>query len=128
MVGFASGDVAQAPTNQALMANYDIVGVYFGAYNGPSWDAWRRDIWAQILAHYRAGRLRPFAIGRPHRSGRRRGRCRGRPGREAYDRSGGAGTRGLRSLTGGRCQGRDSGTRSTAIIEDWRTRMTGESA
>ena len=60
VVGFASGDVAQAPTNQALMANYDIVGVYFGAYNGPSWDAWRRDIWAQILDHYRARRLRPL--------------------------------------------------------------------
>jgi NADPH2:quinone reductase len=60
VVGFASGDVAQAPTNQTLMANYDIVGVYFGAYNGPSSAAWRRDIWAQILDHYRAGRLRPL--------------------------------------------------------------------
>jgi NADPH:quinone reductase-like Zn-dependent oxidoreductase len=42
------------------MANYDIVGVYFGAYSGPSSDGWRRDIWAQILGHYRAGRLRPL--------------------------------------------------------------------
>jgi NADPH2:quinone reductase len=60
VVGFASGDVAQAPTNQTLMANYDIVGVYFGAYNGPESEAWRREIWADILEHYRAGRLRPL--------------------------------------------------------------------
>lgn len=60
VVGFASGDVAQAPTNQTLMANYDIVGVYFGAYGAPSFDGWRRDIWAEILDHYRAWRLRPL--------------------------------------------------------------------
>jgi NADPH2:quinone reductase len=60
VVGFASGDVAQAPTNQTLMANYDIRGVYFGAYSGPEWNGWRRDIWAEILDHFRAGRLRPL--------------------------------------------------------------------
>ena len=60
VVGFASGDVARAPTNQTLMANYDIVGVYYGAYGGPESAAWRAEIWTQILGHYRAGRLRPL--------------------------------------------------------------------
>ncbi len=60
VVGFASGDVAEVRTNQVLMANYDVVGVYFGAYNQPDSDAWRRQIWAEILGHHRAGRLRPL--------------------------------------------------------------------
>jgi NADPH:quinone reductase len=60
VVGFASGDVAQAPTNQALMANYDIVGVYFGAYSGPESGAWRQQIWAEVLDHFRGGRVRPL--------------------------------------------------------------------
>jgi NADPH2:quinone reductase len=60
VVGFASGDVAQAPTNQTLMANYDVVGVYFGAYNQPEFNPWRQQIWDEVLNHYRAGRLWPL--------------------------------------------------------------------
>jgi len=59
VVGFASGELAQAPTNHALYRNYDIVGVYFGAYGCPEDAGWRQDIWRQTLEGIRAGALRP---------------------------------------------------------------------
>lgn len=59
VVGFASGELADTPTNHALYKNYDVVGVYFGAYAGQRDAAWRADIWQQTLAGHRAGALRP---------------------------------------------------------------------
>ncbi len=63
VVGFASGELADTPTNHALYKNYDVVGVYFGAYSGPADAGWRAGIWRQTLASQRAGELRPV-IGR----------------------------------------------------------------
>ena len=59
VIGFAGGDLANAPTNHALYRNYDIVGVYFGGYSGPEDAGWRAEVWQQILRGVRGGRLRP---------------------------------------------------------------------
>ena len=59
VVGFASGELADLPTNHALYRNYDVVGVYFGGYSGPEDAGYRRDMWAELLDHARAGRIRP---------------------------------------------------------------------
>lgn len=60
VIGFAGGELADAPTNHALYRNYDIVGVYFGGYSGPDDVTWRHEIWESVLAHFRGGRLRPL--------------------------------------------------------------------
>ena len=59
VVGFASGELADLPTNHALYRNYDVVGVYFGGYSGPEDAGYRRDMWEELLDHARAGRIRP---------------------------------------------------------------------
>ncbi|HEX4431396.1 MAG TPA: NADPH:quinone oxidoreductase family protein [Frankiaceae bacterium] len=59
VVGFASGELADLPTNHALYRNYDVVGVYFGGYSGPEDAGYRREMWEELLGYARAGRIRP---------------------------------------------------------------------
>ena len=59
VVGFASGELADLPTNHALYRNYDVVGVYFGGYSGPEDAGYRRDMWEELLGYARDGRIRP---------------------------------------------------------------------
>lgn len=53
VIGFAGGRIADAPTNHALVKNYDVVGVHWAAYRtrGPALvDAWQRELealWAR---------------------------------------------------------------------------------
>jgi NADPH2:quinone reductase len=59
VVGFASGELADMPTNHALYRNYDVVGVYFGGYSGPEDAGYRADMWEELLGYARDGRIRP---------------------------------------------------------------------
>jgi NADPH2:quinone reductase len=59
IVGFASGELADLPTNHALYRNYDVVGVYAGGYSGPQDADYRREMWQELLGYARAGRIRP---------------------------------------------------------------------
>jgi NADPH2:quinone reductase len=59
IIGFASGELADLPTNHALYRNYDVVGVYFGGYSGPEDAGYRRDMWEELLGYARDGRIRP---------------------------------------------------------------------
>jgi NADPH:quinone reductase len=59
VVGFASGELADLPTNHALYRNYDVVGVYFGGYSSPEDAGYRRDMWEELLGYARDGRIRP---------------------------------------------------------------------
>jgi NADPH:quinone reductase len=58
IVGFASGELADLPTNHALYRNYDVVGVYFGGYSGPEDAGYRREMWEELLGYARDGRIR----------------------------------------------------------------------
>lgn len=55
VIGFAGGRIADAPTNHALVKNYDVVGVHWAAYRTRSPElvqAWQRELerlWAQRL-------------------------------------------------------------------------------
>ncbi len=59
IVGFASGELADLPTNHALYRNYDVVGVYFGGYSGPEDAGYRREMWQELLGYARDGLIRP---------------------------------------------------------------------
>jgi NADPH2:quinone reductase len=59
VVGFASGELVDTPTNHALYRNYDVVGVYFGGYSGPQDAGYRREMWEELLGYARDGRIRP---------------------------------------------------------------------
>jgi NADPH2:quinone reductase len=59
VIGFASGEIADAPTNHALMRSYDIIGVYFGSYAGPEDKGFREQMWTDILTGFRNGQLKP---------------------------------------------------------------------
>jgi NADPH2:quinone reductase len=59
VVGFASGELADLPTNHALYRNYDVVGVYAGGYSGPQDAGYRREMWEELLGFARDGRIRP---------------------------------------------------------------------
>jgi NADPH2:quinone reductase len=59
VIGFASGDIADLPTNHALMRSYDVIGVYFGSYAGPEDQPYREQIWSDVIAGYRSGQFRP---------------------------------------------------------------------
>ena len=63
VIGFAGGRIADAPTNHALVKNYDVVGVHWAAYRtrAPSWSwRWRRRARGAVGAasHRPAGRRR----------------------------------------------------------------------
>jgi NADPH:quinone reductase len=59
VIGFASGEVPSYPANHVLVKNYSVVGLHWGAYA----DHGRRDVvedaHADLIAHYRAGTVRP---------------------------------------------------------------------
>ena len=60
VVGFASGDIAQLPTNDALLKNYSVVGVHMGAYH--TTDEGREfvhELYDELLQWYREGKIRP---------------------------------------------------------------------
>lgn len=58
VIGFAGGDIPQLPVNLALVKNFSVVGLYWGAY------AKRRpqvivQSWQQLLGWFALGKLRP---------------------------------------------------------------------
>ncbi len=59
VVGFASGELADLPTNHALYRNYDVIGVYAGGYSGAEDARYRREMWEELLGYARDGRIRP---------------------------------------------------------------------
>jgi NADPH2:quinone reductase len=59
IIGFASGELADLPTNHALYRNYDVVGVYFGGYSSPEDAGYRREMWQELLGYAKAGQIRP---------------------------------------------------------------------
>ena len=62
VVGFASGQIPQAPANLPLLKGADIVGVFWGAFCRQEPEENRRNF-AELFALHAAGRLRPH-IGR----------------------------------------------------------------
>ena len=47
VIGFAGGRIADAPTNHALVKNYDVIGVHWAAYRkrAPELvEAWQREL------------------------------------------------------------------------------------
>ena len=59
IIGFASGELVDTPTNHALYRNYDVVGVYFGGYSSPEDAGYRREMWEELLGYAKAGQIRP---------------------------------------------------------------------
>lgn len=59
VVGFAGGRIADAPTNHALLKNYSIVGVHWGAYRHHDVELMRR-AHADLVRLYSAGHIRPL--------------------------------------------------------------------
>ena len=58
VVGFASGDIAEAPTNLILVKNFSVVGVVFGAHSD-RFPTDSRQRFELLLRHYLRGDLRP---------------------------------------------------------------------
>ena len=68
IIGFAGGEMTQAPMNQLLFRNYSLVGVYMGEYSHrerPYLDA----VHQEILDLYREGRIQPLIHARVPLSG-----------------------------------------------------------
>ena len=60
VVGFASGDIAQLPTNHVLLKNYSVVGVHMGAYlTTDEGREFVHEIYDELLQWYREGKIRP---------------------------------------------------------------------
>ncbi|MCE2391338.1 MAG: NADPH:quinone oxidoreductase family protein [Proteobacteria bacterium] len=59
VVGFASGELAEAPTNLILYRNYSVVGVYMGAYAGADALRLKREVHEKLCELYAAGRFDP---------------------------------------------------------------------
>lgn len=57
VVGFASGTIAQAPTNHALLKNYDVVGFRMRPFRDDH--AYRRRVHDSLVQMYQAGALHP---------------------------------------------------------------------
>ena len=58
LVGFAGGRIAKLPTNQVLLRNYSVVGVYVGEYSHrerPHLD----EVHTDLMRMYQAGQIRP---------------------------------------------------------------------
>lgn len=62
VVGFASGEIPQAPANHALFRNYSVVGVYMGGYPHVAFD-YLRQVNDQLWDWYQQGKIEPL-IGR----------------------------------------------------------------
>ena len=58
VIGFASGEIAQFPTNLALVKNFSLVGLYWGRYAQQNPTVLRHSM-RQLLEWYADGRLRP---------------------------------------------------------------------
>jgi NADPH:quinone reductase len=58
VIGFASGDIASAPTNLVLVKNFSVIGVVFGAHSD-RFPEDTRQRFAELFEHYAAGRLKP---------------------------------------------------------------------
>lgn len=60
VVGFASGDIAQLPTNHALLKNYSVVGVHMGAYlSNTEGREYVHEIYDELLQWYRERKIKP---------------------------------------------------------------------
>ncbi|MEM7218497.1 MAG: NADPH:quinone oxidoreductase family protein [Pseudomonadota bacterium] len=59
VIGFASGDIPQAPMNHTLVKNYDIVGVHMGGYRGRNNEPLER-CYAQLFEWMAADRFEPL--------------------------------------------------------------------
>jgi NADPH2:quinone reductase len=58
VIGFASGDIPQAPANHVLVKNYAIVGVHMGGYRYRNTEPFRR-CYAELYGLLLAGRISP---------------------------------------------------------------------
>lgn len=58
VIGFASGDIASAPTNLVLVKNFSVIGVVFGAHS-ERFPEETRERFGELFAHYAAGNLKP---------------------------------------------------------------------
>ena len=58
VIGFASGRIPQAPANILLVKNIDVIGFYWGSYQGRRPEL-LRDSYAQLLRWFEEGKLRP---------------------------------------------------------------------
>lgn len=58
LVGFAGGRIAKLPTNQVLLRNYSVVGVYVGEYSRRE-RRYLDEIHADLMGMVEAGRIRP---------------------------------------------------------------------
>ena len=59
VVGFASGEIPQAPLNHALVKNYDILGLHWGLYERLD-PALIRTCQAELTKLVDAGQLKPL--------------------------------------------------------------------
>lgn len=59
VIGFASGDIPQLPANLALVKNFSLVGVYWGAYSQRNPTVLFESL-QTLLSWYEAGTLRPY--------------------------------------------------------------------
>jgi len=59
VIGFASGEVAKAPTNHILVKDLSILGLYWGAYAKRAPDVLRQSL-STLLTWWAEGDLRPF--------------------------------------------------------------------
>jgi len=58
VIGFASGRIPQAPANILLVKNIDVIGFYWGSYQGRRPEL-LRDSYAQLLRWFEEGKVRP---------------------------------------------------------------------
>ena len=58
IIGFASGDIAQAATNMILVKNYSVIGAVFGEHS-ERFPAETRERVASLLPHVASGELKP---------------------------------------------------------------------
>jgi len=58
VIGFASGRIPQAPANILLVKNIDVIGFYWGSYQGRRPEL-LRDSYAQLFRWFEEGKVRP---------------------------------------------------------------------
>ncbi len=59
IVGFVGGDIPRVPTNLILLKSCQVVGVFYGAFNGRSPEESRQNF-AEVMAMFEAGKLNPL--------------------------------------------------------------------